>query len=92
MVTNEQRNKLGRYEKGLSFANFAILDNENVYYSWGMVGFEASNGREISITDMETDVRMLVSDGYVRVDETPISEGNNKDADILLDWVGGITR
>lgn len=90
MVT--ERGKHWRYEKGLTFATFTLLDNSNVYYAWGMVGFEATNGREISLTDMETDVRMLLSDGYVRVNEAPASEGNNDMANDLLDWMGGITR
>jgi hypothetical protein len=92
MVTNDQRDKLGRYERGLSFANFALLGDGIVRLSWGIAGFGEQGSREISATDMDTDVRELLADGYQKTDEVPVAEGTCKGGDALLDWVGGITR
>ena len=92
MVTNEQRDKLGRYERGQTFANFALIGDGLVRYSWGIAGFGEQSSREISSTDMETDVRQLLADGYQKTDEVPVAEGRNIGGDDLLDWVGGITR
>lgn len=90
-MENERNNLYGRFERDRSFATFEP-SGDAVMYIYGTVGFENHVSRLI---DHETAQRYSVSlqaEGYRKVTEVPISEGNNADAGILLDWMGGITR
>lgn len=93
-LTEAQRNKLGRYERGNQFASFTLDPDSktSVVYAWGICGFGERGSRVISNTDLETDVRWLLDEGYVKADEVPLSEGDSKIGQSLLDWAGGVSR
>jgi hypothetical protein len=92
MVTKEQQNLLGRYERGLSFVNYTLRDDGLVEYSWGTVGFGERNSYSTKLSDAEATIRNLLIEGWVKTDEVPVAEFSYKGGDDLLDWVGGITR
>ncbi len=81
-----------RYEKGHQFATFKTIGHDNVYYAWGVVGFGESDSAYQTEQEALTAMDNLYNAGYRLTTEAPISEGNNADAGILLDWMGGITR
>lgn len=89
-MTKEQKNKLGRYEKGNSFVTFSENEDGTVRYAWGTVAFGERSSEIIDTAVMDINLRVL-SD-YKKVVEAPVSEGNNKAAGELLDWISGITR
>lgn len=88
----EVRDKLGRYENGKVFASLTLRTDNLVDYKYGMIGFSEYKGYIITSYEVKGFTDNLMIDGYVKVTETPVSEGNNKAADDLLDWIGGITR
>ena len=92
MVTKEQQNLLGRYERGLSFVNYTIQNNGLIGYSYGTVGFGERNSYAIKPADAEATIRNLLLEGWVKTDEVPVAEVSYGGGDDLLDWVGGITR
>lgn len=85
--------KLGRYEKGLSYTNFKRIGEDKIEYSYGTVGFAKPSGIQI-IDDYSAERKFntLWDLGYVKADETPVSETDHKDAGILLDWIAGVKR
>lgn len=91
-MTVNTKDLYGRYEKDSAFTNFVLLKNGEVHYSWGMVGFKSQFECKISVTNAAMYIADLLSNGYVKTEEIPLSEGNSKITDEFLDWVGGITR
>lgn len=88
---------LGRYERSGLFICFEETDKpDTIWYSWGKVGFETERNRMIHISVMRENYSsmMKMKNGWVKVDEVPVSE-ISKDSEYgqdLLDWMGGVTR
>jgi hypothetical protein len=86
---------MDRYENGRNYTEFTRVDSNTVKYTYGFIGFGMTDpDAKGTLTEKEYRdlLQTMLQDGYIKADEVPVSEGNNKDADELLDWMSRIVR